>query len=157
MGVYVLDAHALLALESAAAAQGMQVDDLLDALTTLAEQGELICSPLTLRDCREYGDSTDRIVTWARAASGHFRDASVTWDIVDHVITHCRTLVDKDETRESAQIEALALAVYRQRTGDDVELVTGQWVDTPMYTALGNTAANVSVSAITPDDFIQRL
>lgn len=151
--IYVLDAHALIALQDAAATAGFDFDDLLSKMTALVEDGQLVCPPSVVRECRDFGE-TDLITSWVRMASANFNDASVSWDIAEQVISSHPTLVDSTETRENPQVDVLGLAIQRKNRNHDVVIVTGQWVDTPICAALGTVAAAADVTAMTPMEFI---
>lgn len=128
--IFVLDATALVALETAAPICGITFPDLLNELTTLAEDGELICPPLVIKDCKQLGE-TDLVTSWVRMAQASFHDASPPWDLTEEALSMCDVLFDPDDTDENAQIEVVALALQRSRAGHEVVVVTDQWVALP--------------------------
>jgi hypothetical protein len=154
---WIFDAHGLAALTQAAQELNFDIDEVIDAMTALAEAGELECPPTVIRECRAVGGPSDKGLTWARAAAGHFRGCSVSWAVVEEVVTRCPEMVDVDDVDESPQVEVLALALARQRDGWDVTVVTAQLVDTPLRMALATAASAVSVDYVTPTDFIAKL
>lgn len=155
MPIYVIDAHALIALEEATASLGEDFLRLLDRMTDLAAAGKLICPPLVIAECRNYADG-DRVTSWLRAASGHFNDTSEHWSYMEHVLDGCPSMLDPDDPDENPQVAVLALALYRGESAKTI-VVTEEWIDQPGRVSLGNACQKLGTKAIGSTAFIRRV
>lgn len=123
-------------------------------LTDLCTAKCLTFPPLVVRDCRDFG-STDIITSWVRTCANGLKDNAPGYDLAGDVLGQCPTVLDPDDDRESAEVEVLALALSRTNAGDEVIVVTAQWVDAPARQALGNAAHAMAFSAVNTTEFIR--
>jgi hypothetical protein len=157
VALFVLDASAYIALEVTCTDGGYDINDILDLMTDLAATGCLKSPPLVLQECKRLGKD-ESATRWLRASSGHFSAADDSWEHMEAVLTACPALLDPDDLNENPQVAVLALALHAQDAqGQQVIIVTDQWVDNPLRQALGNAAAVMSVTAQPVEMFIENL
>lgn len=154
--IYVIDASSFIELEDSAYGAGYNFDVVLARLTDLCTANRLTFPPLVVRDCRDFG-STDIITSWVRTCANGLRDNSPGYDLAGEVLGRCPTVLDPDDERESAELEVLALAMSRVRAGDEVTVVTAQWIDFPTRQSLGNAALDLAFSAVNTADFVREV
>lgn len=154
MTLYIPDASAIIALESACGAAGHNIDDILESLTDLAISGNLVCPPLVIKECKRLGEG-EPTTRWLRASSGHFGQSDDSWEYMEIVLANCPGLLDPDDMDENPQVAVLALALFlKERCAENVVVVTDQWIDNPIRQAMGSAAPLVDVSALTVELFI---
>jgi hypothetical protein len=153
---YVLDTAAIISIEKESVQLGVSASEVFRRMTDLTVAGDLICPPIVVSECKKYGGE-DEGTNWLRLAVANFNDTSQHYSFLDAAMDCCPEMFDEDDPEENPQLVVLALALYRKNKGQDVVIVTGDWVNQPAVRALGHSAANATVLAISVPQFILSL
>jgi hypothetical protein len=108
-GVYVVDAHALIALESMHLTGGV-LNQVLDEMTELVRSERLCCPNPVVKFCRTYAKN-EAVTMWVNAVSGHRSRKTVSTDFQTHVMDICEDIADPDDTEESISLFVAAMCL----------------------------------------------
>lgn len=158
MKVYVLDAYALVSLESLCASQ----EDLrgcLNAMTTNVQSGLLTFPDRVVNHCWFF-DPTGAGYMWAHACNGHRREREAPDTVIGLVMAnHPEIMPDEQDSKadndlDATPVDVLALAISLNDQGHTAIIVSGEPHSLPDRETLANIAPNFGVSVTTLEEYI---
>ncbi|MCX4559012.1 DUF4411 family protein [Streptomyces phaeochromogenes] len=153
--LFVIDAHALLALPSLCADDN-KIHSFFDRLTEEVGASNLTFPSLVLQDCRKFAEG-DLIYTWVKAVSAHRKISRVDNSWQEEVLTACEELVDIDDDCEQTAVLVASMAMMVSHNGRAVSVVTEDRLELPNRMCLHDACGVLGIDAVSTVEFLQTL
>ncbi|GAA3287776.1 hypothetical protein GCM10017708_05880 [Arthrobacter citreus] len=158
MLVYVLDAYALIELESICASD-RDIRSCLNAMTTSVQSGELTFPDRVVKHCRSF-DPDGHGYLWSHASSGHRHEHEAPDACITRVMINSPEIMSDDQdSKENSDLAAtpvdvLALAISLHDRGATPVIVSGEPGTLPDRETLATIAPTFSIRVITPAQYM---